>query len=205
MMHVPGWFLGVAGCFGAVLAAENNSALAQATVFAGPGERGAQAVEEVPVRGTTAAEFEPVFARLAGAINRAGTLTIFEGHPRMKDRAAAEAERTRKPSFARLGEWFYAATIPAPAELDRPLRRALLDGTKASRGVKLCGGFHADFLLSWSGPAGKVDALLCFGCSEVKIAGTAGTLYGDLTKEKADELRSALRVFLGETPLALKP
>lgn len=35
------------------------------------------------------------------------------------------------------------------------------------RGAKFCGGFHPDALLRFSGPAGQMDVLVCFGCHEV--------------------------------------
>lgn len=181
--------------------ADAEYGLVDAKIFAGPGEKQAGSVEDRLVRGTPAAEFVAAFAPLAGAINRAKSLTIFEGHPRALDRVKAAGERTRKPSFERHGEWFYSAPLPAPVELDRALRTAVLDGAKPFRGTKLCGGFHADFLLSWEGPAGKVEALLCFGCHELKIVGVAGALYGDLAN--VEQLRQVLRTAFGDAAAPL--
>lgn len=169
--------------------------LVDAKVFAGPNDSAAQPVDEALMRPTAATEFTVLLARLAGEINRARTLTIFEGHPRLLDRTAAAAEHTRKPSFKRLGESFYAAPLEATDELDRNLRRLVLQGVKVSRGVKLCGGFHADFLLRWQGPAGEAEALLCFGCHEVKIVGIGGALYADLSAEQVDALRKLLNAY----------
>lgn len=192
-----------AGAVSAAMAAEagRSYGLVDAKVFAGPNEREARTVDEgfVP-RASSAGEFAGVFARLAGEIARAKTLTVFEGHPRMQNTAEAIAERTKKPSFSRVGQWFYATPLAASEDVERKLRRAVLDGARwggGPGGIKLCGGFHADFLLRWEGPAGTTEALVCFGCHEVKIVGTGGALYGDLADAQLKEVRAVLKTLLG--------
>jgi hypothetical protein len=71
------------------------------------------------------------------------------------------------------------------------MRSAVFDGVRGWKGRKLCGGFHADVRLKWRGGPLAVDteALICFGCSEVKIYGATGSHYGDLAPEQAKRLR----------------
>lgn len=33
----------------------------------------------------------------------------------------------------------------------------------------LCGGFHPDYELRWSGPAGNYEMQVCLGCGEVDL------------------------------------
>ena len=200
--------LGFAATAGGARAAEpaGSYGLVDAKVFAGPNEREARTVEEgfIPPA-SSPAEFAKAFARVAGEISRAKTLIIFEGHPRLRDPAAAVAERTKKASFSRVGEWFYATPLRVSDDVMQALRRLVLDGTKMARGVKLCGGFHADFLLRWEGPAGTTDALLCFGCHEVKIVGTGDAVYGDVADEQLKKVRSVLKAFLGGEAAVASP
>jgi hypothetical protein len=70
----------------------------------------------------------------------------------------------------------------------------------ARGGVTLCGGFHADFLLKWESAVGDTEALLCFGCSEIKMYGGSASLYGDIDKAHYKELRDLLTPFAKARP-----
>jgi hypothetical protein len=174
----------------------SGGGLERATVFAGPSEAAPTRVEEGAIpRPRDRNEFTRIFARLAAEIGRAKTLTIFRGHSRRFDAAKATAEQGRRPSFTRLGQWFFADPLSAPPETVAALRGALLDGIvtpKQPASIKLCGGFHADFLLRWEGPGGTTEAQVCFGCHEVKIVGPGGALYADVAAEQVKALRALL-------------
>ena len=147
--------------------------------------------------------FAAAIGPLDAAIREATSLVVYEGVPRLvKDKAALEVEMGERKTFKVDGQTFFADPKAATSELAATLHAAVFAAAKPGRvgSVKLCGGFHADYLLRWEGKTGRTDALLCFGCHEIKLFGAAGSLYGDLSAEGVKSLRSLLAPFAKERP-----
>jgi hypothetical protein len=189
-----------------VAASEAKRPLENAAVFAGPGEAtlemGPNRVARAPER-VGAAAFWKRCGELKSAVARAKSVVIFEGLPRgPKGKEHLSAEQ--KKSLVLIdGEAFYPTAQAVAPELAEQLRSTLFAGVRERKdGVKLCGGFHADFFLRWSDERGATDALICFGCQEVKLDGATGELYGDLANDEAKTLRELLAPFWKRKNLA---
>ena len=60
-------------------------------------------------------------------------------------------------------------------------------------GMKLCGGYHPDYAIRWIDSTGEsFEALVCFGCHEIKLYGDGMQLYADLGKETFERLKTTL-------------
>ena len=179
--------------------------LGNADVFTGP-----SAGKYEPPAGSVAqfhlmpdsATFWRTFGGLKAGVTAAKTLVVFQGRPRavpkFGERVEVEpTEEEKKWLFMKDGEWIRVWAQEVPLEVADALRTAVFEGVRERKGVKLCGGFHADFLLRWEGPglvAGG-EALICFGCSEVKLYGATGSLHGDMAEGVAKRLRELLAPF----------
>jgi len=68
-------------------------------------------------------------------------------------------------------------------------------------GAKECGGFHADFALSWRSGEAEVNLLICYGCHEVLFTDGTTTLKYDLDHEAGRRLRQLLTVYGKKRPM----
>jgi hypothetical protein len=191
----------VSGGVGRAESGDAKRGLANATVFAGPGgatfepPAGSRAkVHVVPDRAT----FWKTHGVLKATVQEAKELVTFAGVARADGDPSQWTEERRKSHFMVDGEWFRSGAPPMPAALAEKVRSVVFAGVREWRGRKLCGGFHADVLLRWQGGplVAATEVLLCFGCSEVKIYGATGSLYGDLAPEQAEQLREWLAPWL---------
>lgn len=191
--------LSVGGVVGRGEAGEAKRGLENATVFEGPGGATFGRVEgrvvKVPEKLDTAT-FWKRYADLKAAVGRANPVVIFEGFPPgPKGKGQLSAEQ--KKSLVLIdGEAFYPTAQTVTPELAEELRSTLFVAVRERKeGVKLCGGFHADFFLRWADESGGTEAMICFGCHEVKFFGATGDLYGDLSNDGAKKLRELLAPF----------
>lgn len=191
--------LAVGGRVGRGESGHAEKGLENATVFEGPGAATqgpvAGSVAKVPGKLDTAA-FWKRYGELQAAVARAKSAVIYEGLPRgPKGKAHLSAEQ--KKSLVLIdGEAFYPTAQTVSAELAEEVRATLFAGVRERKdGLKLCGGFHADFFLRWAGANEETEAMVCFGCQEVKFFGATGDLYGDLSNDGAKKLRELLAPF----------
>ena len=148
-----------------------------------------------------AVSFARAYGALSAGVAPGNRLVLWEGVPRYGDAAFLEQERRQRKTVSVKGELFFADSQVVSPDLAEKLRTAVFAATRVARGgMKFCGGFHADFLLKWEHATGETQALLCFGCNEVKIYGPGGSLYGDLAKEHVATLRGLLHPFGKERP-----
>lgn len=189
----------VGGVVGRGGASDAKKGLENATVFEGPGgttfEPPDRSVVRVPEKLDTAT-FWKRYGELKAAAGRAKSVVIYEGLPRgPKGKAHLSAEQ--KKSLVLIdGEAFYPTAQTVTPELAEELSSTLFAGVRERKeGVKLCGGFHADFFLRWADANGGTEAMVCFGCQEVKAFGSTGDLYGDLSNDAAKKLRELLAPF----------
>jgi hypothetical protein len=149
----------------------------------------------------------PDFARL---ILGTDSLAVFEGIPRnFPRRKDSEPEKPRpEPTFTVASQTFYEKPI-ALAEADR----ATLEGifhfdspVQAFRGHKLCGGFHADFLIEWRRKNEPVlRALVCFGCHEIRFVDATDVIETDMTEQGRQRLHTVLDKYRPARPSSAKP
>ena len=140
----------------------------------------------------------PPFAR---AIASSQTMTVFEGLPR--NWGQSEPDQQARSTFKSHGHQFYTSPVSVSAEdADTLLWLASNPSSFIEwRGMKMCFGFHPDWMIRWISSDGATHELqLCFGCGEAKIYSTADPLYCDLGA------RNEFKALLGQyaTPRAVK-
>jgi hypothetical protein len=105
------------------------------------------------------------------ALQRGAEVTLLEGLPR--GRTLSESETASKLTFVSNGQVFYQRPLPLTELETEAVRIGIGEHALYSRrepGVyKLCGGFHADYALSWISRDGPCEMHFCFGCSEVDL------------------------------------
>ncbi|MEM9479252.1 MAG: hypothetical protein AAGA58_06265 [Verrucomicrobiota bacterium] len=133
------------------------------------------------------------------SFNNHEKLVISEGLPRRNQKEEISTKETTKIR----GSYFYAKTV-TPSESDAEvLAQAINDeaGIVEWAGAKLCGGFHPDFALQWSDSEEKTfHALICFGCSEIKIHGAGTKLYADIGDDTYRAFAETLSAYGGQRP-----
>jgi len=141
----------------------------------------------------------PPFAR---AIASSQAMTVFEGLPRNWGHAEPDQNRSM---FKSHGHQFYTSPVSVSADDAATLLR--LASTPSSfhewRGMKMCFGFHPDWMIRWISSDGATHELqLCFGCGEAKVYSTADSLYCEFQGAAQKEFRTILGQYA--TPRAVK-
>lgn len=136
----------------------------------------------------------------------ADSLVVYEGLPhRGFDRAAYAQEKTDKQVFRVSGEFFYEKLLPV-TDADRQALDRLFRGQDPCapyRAGKLCGGFHADYMIEWrKGDEPLTRVLVCFGCREFIVVGGPFNRRTDITPAGVEALRSLLAHYRQERPAA---
>jgi hypothetical protein len=138
------------------------------------------------------------------AIAQAETVTVYEGLPHQSFDQDAYAIEVKRADLVWLEEFpFYAKPLEIP-EAEKKTLTAIAGRATAHvpfGGYKLCGGYHPDYAVVWTGRDGKKSgSLICFGCHEWKNFTPAGRLYEDLEKTAYDELRAILLKYAEQRP-----
>jgi len=140
----------------------------------------------------------------AAGVKASSTVRLFEGLPHQSwERDMLETELDTKKTFKAHGHHFYQAEI-TPSEADT----SLLTGVATSvatfeewTGMKLCGGYHPDWLVRWTVSDGQTHELhLCFGCHEAKLYGSGYQLYCDVADTNYEIIKSALSRYSSQRP-----
>lgn len=71
---------------------------------------------------------------------------------------------------------------------------------EGSKGKKFCGGFHPDYDLEFRVGAETYHALLCLGCAEIKIFGSAVSTYCDISHDAHAKFKSILEPYRKNRP-----
>lgn len=140
-----------------------------------------------------------VMAELTATIKGARQIAVFEGVPRDKQKELVAAEQARSQNGVALydarlieghhGQWFYPKGRAITPDVAADLLKSVLDAAAPYRGLKLCGGFHADYALQWGGPTGLYEVQVCFGCGELRLITPEATLQADIPNGQAENLR----------------
>jgi hypothetical protein len=144
-----------------------------------------------------------VLPKFVEALEKTKEITVFEGLPHQRQEPAElKRERRSKKCVKLHGYWFYGDARVAADEDFVSLRQAMLQrgGIFDWGGAKLCGGYHPDYLIRWRVDEGTYDALVCFGCHEIKLFGPKDRLYADLSKQAYEQLERGLSKFRKHRP-----
>jgi hypothetical protein len=148
---------------------------------------------------TDLTSFLKAFDGYASVATEAEQVVVFEGLPHpWAEQPAFDAARKAKPTVRLHGELFYAAAHAVAATDMVSLRTLVGKAIGSFGGEKLCGGFHADYLIRWSKGAETCDVLLCFGCKEYKIFAPYNAARGDLRVKERAALSEFVARFRGE-------
>ena len=131
-------------------------------------------------------------------------LKIYEGLPHQGwEHELLRSEIKSKETTKIHGFHFYSNEI-SPSTAHRDLLVAALsnpEGIMEWAGMKLCGGYHPDYAVRWKDAKGaEFDALICFGCHEIKLYGAGSQLYADLSKEVYNPLKEVLSEYEDQRP-----
>ena len=67
--------------------------------------------------------------------------------------------------------------------------------------MKLCGGYHPDWLIRWTTSDGHTHELqICLGCHEAKMYGSGYRLYCDLADTAYDTFKTTLSKYTKQRP-----
>lgn len=157
---------------------------------------------------------EATLQELTQALGSASRVEVYEGLPNPFGEAALFKEQKLAKTCRQIGgEWFYAA--PQEAKLGDALELQRLVEARLFqpwRGLKLCGGFHADYAIAAVMGKRTVYVLFCFGCHEARIISEAQPfaadlhtvdfrLTTDLKPELFDAWRARLTAYRKERPV----
>jgi hypothetical protein len=135
---------------------------------------------------------ESVFANAARLAEK---LLLYEGlpHPIFEQRLFEE-ERTTKAITKLNGYPFYQQPLILALEHSKQLSEVLARTAtyKSFSGEKRCGGFHPDFAVEWPNVKPLFQALICFGCREIKLWGPGIKSRNDLDAGAALKLQTTL-------------
>jgi hypothetical protein len=131
----------------------------------------------------------------ASGITSAEAVTLFEGLPHGGfEGDKLESERRSKPVVELHGYSFYKELLDLRPEDAKRLTEILGDAEalKSFSGEKKCGGFHPDYAAEWKRGASSYQALICFGCNEVKLFGPDIESRHDLSDGANEKLEALL-------------
>lgn len=145
-----------------------------------------------------------VLQKFRDSLGSTKNLAILEGLPHQGwERDLWKAEIAAKETTKIHGFHFYAKRI-TPSDNDvQSLITVISDenGIVEWRGMKMCGSYHPDFVLQWYDSDGELhQALICFGCHEIKLYGKGIQLYADLSKDAYDALKRTLLHYEDQRP-----
>jgi hypothetical protein len=137
------------------------------------------------------------------AVSKADKVVLYEGLPhQIFEAKELEKEKADKKVVTLHGFPFYAETLDLKADDAKALSTLYTaDGSfKQWQGYKRCGGFHPDYALEWHVGTDKYQALICFGCTEVKSFGPKVELYCDMTEKTKTAFEKLLKPYHKNRP-----
>ncbi len=144
--------------------------------------------------------------QFADGVRRSDNLTLLEGLPHQWfESRALERERRTKSVRNLHGYTFYSEPLDISTEDARQLATGFGNPEKLGhisdpRLQKKCGGFHPDYALEWQQGENRYQALVCFGCAEVKIFGSNFIVEYDFSEEVKATLAVILRKYRKNRP-----
>jgi hypothetical protein len=150
----------------------------------------------------SAEEFKKLPA-LTAALGKATKVVLHEGLPHQTfEPKLLEQELKTKKTVKVHGFPFYQETLSLK-EADAKKLTALFragESFTAYRGPKKCGGFHPDYAVEWRLGKDVYQALVCFGCHEVKFYGPKAGVYCDVRDRALGEMKKVLLSYRKNRP-----
>lgn len=140
----------------------------------------------------------------ANGITGVEAVTLYEGLPHARfEGDKLESERRSKPVVELHGYLFYKELLDLRPEDAKRLTEILGDAgaLKSFGGEKKCGGFHPDYAAEWKRESSSYQALICFGCDEVKLFGPDIESRHDLSEGANEKLEALLGGYRKNRPL----
>jgi hypothetical protein len=127
-------------------------------------------------------------------------VTLYEGLPNdFDEETLLISERRTKDTIQIDGCDFYKRPLVLSEESSRELTAIFCTPKLFSPyfAPKSCGGFHADYCVEWSDDANTYQAIVCFGCCEVRWIGEEYRLQMDIRNK---HLLRILKAYHGQRP-----
>jgi len=130
-------------------------------------------------------------------VKGAAKLRVYQGLPHQTFEAEKLKKELKRENVVMIaGLPFYAP----PVEAAEPEALRQLLGAPATlevfSGEKKCGGFHADYAVSWEAKGKTWHALVCFGCHEMLLAEGDRVFRYDVSKDGYEKLKETLQAIL---------
>lgn len=136
-------------------------------------------------------------------------MNLYEGLPhQLFERESLTSELLTKPVVYRCKYPFYREPLSL-AETDANQLKVLVSRENAFQRFypppgrffgKACGGFHPDYCIEWQHQRKRYDALVCFGCNEIKFCGARIFVHYDITEGAANEFEQILKSYRKNRP-----
>ena len=149
---------------------------------------------------------KPIEDRFSEGVRRSSAIVLYEGLPhQMFEKRLLEEERGTKAVQEVQGFPFYREKLKLKDMDATRLSEVLSNTEKLGRVpvpgmVKRCGGFHPDYAVEWSQGEKRFQALICFGCGDVRLFGSGDYAERDLHEEVNAELKKLLLVYRKNRP-----
>ncbi len=170
-------------------------------VTAGPKGKRPAYYTALPLRGE---EFDRFVVGVDTALRAADWVMVFEGVPRHTETEVDGREHLGS-RIIRLKDAEFHAGPQRPDTIQVARLPDLLTGSLAVfRGVKLCGGFHADYAVVWGAEGRRWVALFCLSCGEAAVFSPGGSLLADLDGAEGRALRAWLSDFRRQRPAEVR-
>jgi len=145
-----------------------------------------------------------VMPRFADSFAQGRNVLIYEGLPSPYTNGDLfRSELNAKQTVKMHGFYFYLPPVNLAAADKAALQSMMADGASliSWRGEKPCMAYHPDFAIDWQDAGGRrYDALLCFGCGEVKFYGPGSGLYCDMVQPAHKAFAVLLRKYNKNLP-----
>jgi hypothetical protein len=141
--------------------------------------------------------------KLTSAVQDSDTVVLYEGLPHhLYEQNLLEQELKSKKTTRIHGYPFYEEILPLNNEDAKKLLVLYCDPSsfRPWMGEKQCGGYHPDYCIEWHVGPNVYQALICFGCCEVKSYGPRAEPYCDIQGDALDKFKSILKPYQKNRP-----
>ncbi|TLD71600.1 hypothetical protein FEM03_05515 [Phragmitibacter flavus] len=131
-------------------------------------------------------------------------IEIYEGLPHSFWETDSYEQQRTTANVRKVQENHFYADKLTPSKTDASILNTLILNPQSfvkHQGPKLCGGFHADWLIEWESPSGERHQLhLCFGCGEAAIYGPKHQLHCELSNNADSRFQLILSSYAKNRP-----
>jgi len=144
---------------------------------------------------------------LLTAVWKADKIVLLEGlpHPRWQTKLLEQELRTHETTKVHDFSFYLEPLSLSKSDAEKLMvpfhdPESFSKKGEGGKGIKFCGGFHPDYALEFHVGADTYHALLCLGCAEIKIFGSAVSAYCDMSKGAHVKFKSILEPYRKNRP-----